>query len=87
MPDTDELFKPLIIESDEDSMRKRKIDEIYEIDEIDEMIDMLNKFIKIYDLTDKEDSSLSNKTEKILLDSGLLTSKIEKNTEIDEKNL
>lgn len=93
MSDTDGLFTSLNIESDEYNMRKRKIDEI----EIDEMINMLNDFIKIYDLTDKQDPDLSNKTEKILLNSGLLASNIQnpnndaaisaKNQMIDKENL
>lgn len=85
MPDTDDLFTSLFIESDKDKMRKkkRKINEI----QIDEMINMLNNFIDIYDLTDRGDPYLSNKTEKILSDSGLLTSNIKKNKEIDDENL
>ena len=80
----------LNIESDEDNMRKKQklnIESDEDKTKIDETIDMLNDFIKIYDLTDKEDPYLSNKTEKILLDSGLLTSNIKKNKEIDDENL
>ena len=85
MPDTDDLFTNLYVESDED---KTKIDEI---------ITILNKFIEIYDLTEKEDPQLSKKAEKILLESNFLVSDIptpntivdihEQNKKINTENL